>query len=28
LALAGQSLFSISGAPELVDLCRRDFVKG
>lgn len=27
-ALAGQSLFSISGAPELVDLCRRDFVKG
>jgi myo-inositol-1(or 4)-monophosphatase len=27
-ALAGQSLFSISGAPDLVDLCRRDFVKG
>lgn len=27
-ALAGRSLFSISGAPDLVALCRRDFVKG
>lgn len=27
-ALAGRSLFSVSGTPDLVALCRRDFVKG